>query len=181
MNTSDCIRQILKNIGENPNREGLTETPERVEKAYEQLLAGYKSDPKKILKTFTNENYDEMLLVRNIEYFSMCEHHMIPFFGMAHVAYIPDKKITGLSKIPRLIDAFAQRLQNQERMTTQVAETMFEVLKPKGVAVQITGTHLCISARGVQKPKSETVTTTFLGDFKTKANLQSDFLFQVSK
>lgn len=180
MTTEECIHQILKNIGENPKREGLLETPTRVAKIYEELLTGYKTDPKTVLKTFTNEAYNEMLLVRHIEYFSLCEHHMIPFFGMANIAYIPDKKITGLSKIPRLIEAFAKRLQNQERLTTQVANTLYEILEPKGVAVQITGHHLCMSARGIQKTKAETITTDFLGDFKTDSSLKSDFLLQIN-
>ena len=181
LTTEECIRQIIKNLGEDVQREGLVETPERVNNAYKEIFSGYKTDPKSVLKTFTNENYDEMLLVRNIEYFSICEHHMIPFFGIAHVAYIPDKTITGLSKIPRLVDAFSKRLQNQERMTTQIASTLFEVLQPKGVAVQLTGTHLCMSARGIQKTNAETVTTDFLGNFKNDPSFKSDFLFQVSK
>ncbi len=181
MTTEELIRQILKNLGENPEREGLKDTPKRVAAAYEELFSGYEANPKSILKVFTNEKYDEMLLIRNIEYFSVCEHHMIPFFGIANIAYIPDKHITGLSKIPRLIDAFAKRLQNQERLTTQIANTLFEALKPKGVAVQLTGLHLCMSARGVQKSKVETVTTDFLGSFKKNSSLKSDFLFQVGR
>ena len=181
MSTEECIRQILQNVGEDPNREGLLETPERVAKAYEELLSGYKTDPKQVLKTFTNEGYDEMLLVRNIEYFSLCEHHMIPFFGVANIAYIPNKKITGLSKIPRLVDVFSKRLQNQERLTTQVANTLYEILEPKGVAVQITGLHLCMSARGIQKTQAETVTTDFLGSFEKDSSLKSDFLLQIGR
>ena len=181
MTTETCIRQILQNIGEDPSREGLLETPRRVAKAYEEMLSGYQIDPKSILKTFTNEAYDEMLLVRNIEYFSLCEHHMIPFFGVAHIAYIPNKKITGLSKMPRLVDAFAKRLQNQERLTTQIANTLYEVLEPKGVAVQLTGLHLCMSARGIAKTKAETVTTDFLGDFKKEPSLKNAFLLQIGR
>ncbi len=181
MSIQSHIQQIITHVGDDPSREGLVDTPARVEKAYAELFSGYKVDPKSILKTFTNEAYDEMVLVRNIEYFSVCEHHMIPFFGVAHVAYIPDQHITGLSKIPRLVEAFSRRLQNQERLTTQIAKTLNEALKPKGVAVQMTGLHLCMSARGVQKPKAETVTTDFLGNFKTDPSLKSDFLFQVSR
>jgi GTP cyclohydrolase I len=179
MKTEEAIRAILKNIGEDPDREGLLETPKRVTKAYAEIFAGYNTDPNKLIKTFTNENYQEMLLVRDIEYFSTCEHHMIPFFGLAQVAYIPDKHITGLSKIPRLVEAFAHRLQNQERLTVQVAETLFKAIKPKGVAVQISGKHLCMCSRGVKKPKSETVTTAFLGDFKEKPDLRADFFHQL--
>ena len=175
MTIADCIRQILLGIGEDPKREGLKDTPERVAKAYKEFFSGYDIDPKSVIKTFTNEQYDEMLLVRNIEYFSFCEHHMVPFFGIANIAYIPREKITGLSKIPRLVDVFSKRLQNQERLTTQVANTLYEVLEPKGVAVQFQGTHLCMSARGVQKPKAETITTAFLGDFKTDAGVRADF------
>ena len=148
-------------------------------KAHKEFFSGYQIDPKSVLKTFTNEGYDEMLIVRDIEYFSHCEHHMVPFFGIANIAYIPDDKITGLSKLPRLVEVFAKRLQNQERLTVQVANTLFEDLKPKGVAVQITGKHLCMCSRGVQKAGSETVTSSFLGDFEKDAALRSDFLAQV--
>ncbi len=179
MNTEDAIRAILQNIGEDPDREGLIETPKRVAKAHKEFFAGYESDPKKLLKTFTNEGYDEMLLVKNIAYYSHCEHHMVPFFGRAHVAYIPDKRITGLSKLPRLVEVFARRLQNQERLTVQVAETLMEELKPLGVAVQISGKHLCMCGRGVNQPDSETITTTFLGEFKKDGALRSDFFNQL--
>jgi len=179
MNTEDAIRQILQNIGEDPDREGLLETPKRVAKAHKEFFAGYKTDPKSVIKTFTNEGYDEMLLVKDINYFSHCEHHMVPFFGKAHVAYIPDKDITGLSKLPRLVDVFARRLQNQERLTVQVAETLMSELKPLGVAVQISGKHLCMCGRGVGQTSSETVTTAFLGDFKTTESLRRDFFDQL--
>ena len=179
MKTEEAIRAILQNIGEDPDREGLLETPKRVAKAHKEFFSGYDIDPKTILKTFTNEGYDEMLLVKDIEYYSHCEHHMVPFFGTAHVAYIPDAKITGLSKIPRLVEVFAKRLQNQERLTVQVAKTLFEELSPKGVAVQISGKHLCMCARGVRKNSSETITTTFLGEFKKKSDLRSDFFNQL--
>lgn len=179
MNAEDAVRQLLINIGEDPDREGLRETPARVVKAQQELLSGYKTDPKAIIKTFTNEGYDEMILVKNIEYFSMCEHHMIPFFGYAHVAYIPNGHITGLSKLPRLVDAFAKRLQNQERLTVQIAETLYHELKPQGVAVQISGKHLCMCGRGVHKGESETVTTSFLGAFKDDPSLKSDFFNQL--
>ena len=166
-------------IGEDPNREGLVETPKRVERAYDELFAGYKTDPKSILKTFTNEGYREMILVRDIEYYSMCEHHMIPFFGVAHIAYVPGKKITGLSKLPRLVDAFARRLQNQERLTEQIADTLYEALEPKGVAVQLTGKHLCMCARGIKKTSSETITTAFRGDYLNDHTFKADFFAQI--
>lgn len=180
MNTEDCIRAILKNIGENPTREGLIETPARVAKAHKELFAGYKIDPKTILKPFDAEGYDDLVLVRNIEYYSCCEHHMLPFFGVAHVAYLPGKTITGLSKIPRLVHAFARRLQNQERLTTQIATTLMNELSPRGVAVQITGKHMCMCMRGVRSDASDTVTSYFSGDFKTDALLRDQFFAQVA-
>ena len=179
MTTEEAIRVILQNIGEDPDREGLVETPARVAKAHQELFSGYQTDPKALLKTFTNEGYDEMLLVKDIEYYSNCEHHMLPFFGKAHVAYIPGKNITGLSKLPRLVDVFARRLQNQERLTVQIAETLMEALDPVGVAVQIDGVHMCMCSRGVGQAKSETVSTCFLGKFKEDPALRSDFFNQL--
>jgi len=179
MTTEEAIKQILINIGEDPSREGLLETPARVKKAHEEIFSGYAQDPKKILKTFTNEGYDEMLMVKDINYYSNCEHHMLPFFGKVHIAYIPNERITGLSKLPRLVDVFARRLQNQERLTVQISETLMEELKPKGVAVQIGGIHMCMCARGVSQTKSETITTSFLGDFKADPSLRSDFFNQI--
>jgi len=179
MKTEAAIVEILKNIGEDPSREGLLETPKRVAKAHIELFAGYNQNPQKVLKTFKNEGYNEMLLVRNIEYYSMCEHHMIPFFGNVHIAYIPDEKITGLSKIPRLVEIFAKRLQNQERLTVQIAETLFETLKPKGVAIQISGKHLCMCARGIKKNATDTITTAFYGDFKDNSDLKNVFFNQI--
>lgn len=179
MKTEDCIKQILQNIGEDPNREGLIETPKRVSNAYKEFFAGYGQDPAAMLKTFENEGYDEMILVRNIEYFSHCEHHMVPFMGVAHVAYIPDKRITGLSKLPRLVEIFSKRLQNQERITVQVGETLQKELSPKGVAVFMTGRHLCMSSRGVKNPASETITTYYTGQFKENMNARTEFLQQI--
>ncbi len=179
MNTEDAIRAILKNIGEDPDREGLLETPARVAKAHKELFSGYNTDPKTLLKTFTNEGYDEMIIVKDIEYYSNCEHHMLPFFGKAHVAYIPDKTITGLSKLPRLVDVFARRLQNQERLTVQVAKTLMETLSPAGVAVQFDGVHMCMCSRGVRQAKSETVSTCFLGKFKDDPKMRADFFAQI--
>lgn len=179
MTTEDAIRAILKNIGEDPDREGLVETPKRVAKAHQELFSGYKVDANTVLKTFTNESYDEMLVVKDIEYYSNCEHHMLPFFGKAHVAYIPDKKITGLSKLPRLVEVYARRLQNQERLTVQVAHTLMENLSPVGVAVQFSGLHMCMCSRGVGQSKSETISTCFLGKFKDDAGFRADFFNQI--
>jgi len=179
MNTEDAIRAILQNIGEDPDREGLKETPKRVAKAHKELFSGYSVDPTSLLKTFTNEGYDEMLVVKDIEYYSNCEHHMLPFFGKAHIAYIPGKTITGLSKLPRLVEVFARRLQNQERLTVQVANTLVETLDPVGVAVQISGIHMCMCARGVGQSKSETISTSFMGKFKEDASLRADFFSQI--
>lgn len=181
MTTEDAIREILQNIGDDPRREGLIETPKRVANAYKEFFAGYSQDPEKIIKTFTNEGYDEMLLVKDIEYFSHCEHHIVPFFGIVHVAYIPDKKITGLSKIPRLVEVFARRLQNQERLTVQIGKTLFDILKPKGVAVFVSGKHLCMSARGIKKASSITTTTAFFGNFEKDGNLRNDFFHQINR
>ena len=179
MTTEEAIRVILQNIGEDPDREGLLDTPARVAKAHKELFSGYNEDPAKLLKTFTNEGYDEMLLVKDIEYYSNCEHHMLPFFGKAHVAYIPRKDITGLSKLPRLVEVFARRLQNQERLTVQIAETLMKALDPIGVAVQISGVHMCMCSRGVGQAKSETISTCFLGAFKDDASLRADFFNQI--
>ncbi len=179
MKTEDAILEILKNIGEDPNRADLIETPKRIAESHKELFSGYHEDPTKVLKTFDANGYKEIILVKNIDYFSNCEHHMIPFFGKAHVAYIPDKKITGLSKIPRILDIFARRLQNQERLTMQVANTLFEELKPKGVAVQLSGKHLCMCGRGANKADAETITTCFLGVFQTDPSLKEDFFNQI--
>ncbi len=179
MKTEDAVIEMLKNIGEDPTREGLVETPKRIAKMHEEIFAGYKDDPKKILKGFDAEGAKDMVLVRDIEYYSTCEHHMVPFTGRAHIAYLPTEKITGLSKLPRLVECFAKRLQNQERITLQVAETIMEELNPRGVAVMITGKHLCMHSRGVKNPTSEAVTTSWLGEFETNASLRQEFLMQV--
>ncbi len=165
--------EILKLIGEDPEREGLLKTPERVAKALQFLTHGYDLDPKEILRSamFT-EDYKQMVLVKDIEVYSMCEHHMLPFFGKAHVAYIPNGKIVGLSKLPRVVDAFARRLQVQERLTTQIKEAIEETLNPMGVAVVIEAQHMCMSMRGIQKQNSVTTTSDFTGVFlsdKTRA------------
>lgn len=171
------IKAILKALGENPDREGLKETPKRVDKAYAELLSGYDEDPSKILKPFPAEGYDDMVIVRDIEYFSLCEHHMLPFFGKAHVAYFPSDKITGLSKIPRLVECFTKRLQNQERITTQIADTIEKELGATGVAVMLTGKHTCMSMRGV-KNNADTITTQWRGKFEDD-DLQERFMLSI--
>ncbi len=179
MKTQDAVTEMLKNIGEDHFREGLVEPPERIARMHEEIFSGYKESPKDILKTFDAEGVTDMILVRDIEYYSTCEHHMVPFMGRAHIAYLPDGKITGLSKLPRLVEIFAKRLQNQERITQQVAEALMKELKPKGVAVVLTGKHLCMHSRGVKNPTSEAVTTAWLGEFKTNPDLRQEFLLQI--
>ncbi|KAF5042518.1 GTP cyclohydrolase 1 [anaerobic digester metagenome] len=170
---STHYREILKLIGEDPDREGLLKTPERVSKAMQFLTHGYDLNPEEILRSaMFNEDYKQMVLVKDIEVYSMFEHHMIPFFGRAHVAYIPNGRIVGLSKIPRVVDAFARRLQVQERLTTQIKDAIQNTLKPLGVAVVIEAQHMCMSMRGIQKQNSVTTTSDFTGAFlvdKTRA------------
>lgn len=164
------VHHILETLGEDPEREGLLKTPERVAKAYQFLTHGYKMDPRAILtKALFEEDYSEMILVKDIEVFSLCEHHMLPFFGKAHVAYSPNGRIVGLSKIPRVVDVFARRLQVQERLTMQIRNAIQEVLEPQGVAVVIEATHLCMVMRGVQKQHSSTVTSAVGGTFLDSA------------
>lgn len=168
--------EILNLLGEDNSREGLLKTPERVGKALQFITQGYKIDPSDILKSaLFNENHSEMVIVKDIELFSMCEHHMLPFFGKAHVAYIPDGKITGLSKIARVVDAFARRLQVQERLTCQIRDCIQDALHPHGVAVVIEAKHLCMMMRGVQKQNSITTTSAFTGEFEKTAT-RSEFL-----
>jgi GTP cyclohydrolase I len=168
--------EILKNIGENPEREGLQKTPERVAKAMQFLTHGYDLDPTEILKSaMFAEEYQQMVLVKDIELYSLCEHHLLPFFGKAHVAYIPNGHIVGLSKIPRIVDAFARRLQVQERLTVQIRDCIEETLKPIGVAVVIEASHLCMQMRGIQKQNSVTTTSAFTGEFLKDAT-RSEFI-----
>lgn len=172
-NISDHYKDILTQLGEDPNREGLLKTPERVSKALQYLTHGYDLDPAEILRgALFNEEYDEMVIVKGIEVYSMCEHHMLPFFGKAHVAYIPNGKIVGLSKIPRVVDAFARRLQVQERLTNQIRDCIQEVLEPKGVAVVIEASHMCMQMRGVQKQNSTTTSSSFTGAFERETTRQ---------
>src|SRR6202042_146302 len=161
------IREILGDLGEDPNRDGLKRTPERFEKALRFLTSGYDQDPKKLLNgAMFNVAYDEMVVVKDIEVYSLCEHHLLPFFGKCHVAYLPDKKVVGLSKIPRLVNMFSRRLQIQERLTSQIAQAIQDCIHPLGVGVVIEARHMCMVMRGVEKQNSETITSTMLGEFR---------------
>jgi len=174
---SDSIKNILELIGEDPNREGLFKTPTRVEKAYHYLTRGYKIDINKVLNdALFTEECEEMVLVRNIEFYSLCEHHMLPFYGKCHVAYLPKGKIIGLSKIPRIVDVFARRLQVQERMTRQIAETLDNLLKPYGVAVIAESKHLCMMMRGVEKQSSFVTSSTMMGAFREERATRMELL-----
>lgn len=171
------VQRMLELLGEDPAREGLLKTPERVGKAYQFLLHGYDADPRAILtQALFEEAYSEMIVVRDIEVFSLCEHHMLPFFGKAHVAYIPDGRIVGLSKIPRVVDAFARRLQVQERLTVQIRDAIQEVLQPRGVAVVVEATHLCMVMRGVQKQNATTLTSAMSGAFETDSSTRAELM-----
>jgi GTP cyclohydrolase IA len=173
----ESIKKILQGLGEDSEREGLKDTPKRVEKSLKFLTSGYTADIDELVNgALFSESYDEMVIVRDIDLFSMCEHHMLPFIGKAHVAYIPKGKIIGLSKIPRLVDVFARRLQVQERLTTQIAQSLNDVLKPQGVAVVIEAMHLCMAMRGVEKQNSFTTSSAMLGSFKDDARTRSEFL-----
>ena len=171
------VSQVLKEIGEDPARDGLLKTPERVAKAMRFFTQGYQQDPVEILNNALFEvDYDEMVVVRDIDFYSLCEHHMVPFFGRAHVAYIPNGKVVGLSKIPRLVDMFSRRLQVQERFTTQVAETLERVLEPKGVGVVVEAKHLCMMMRGVEKENSFAITSSLRGAFSSDSKTRSEFM-----
>jgi GTP cyclohydrolase I len=173
----DLIRRLLVEIGEDPSREGLLDTPKRVEKAFKFLTSGYDADIDQVLnKALFTVDYSEMVIVKDIDFYSLCEHHLLPFFGKCHVAYIPTNKVIGLSKIPRLVDVFARRLQVQERLTNQIAETISEKVAPLGVAVVMEATHLCMSMRGVEKQNSFAVTSAMLGAFRDNARTRSEFL-----
>jgi len=179
---SDSVRDILTAIGENPNREGLKETPDRVARMYDELLLGYREDPIEILNDAIFEvSYDEMVIVRDIEFYSLCEHHMLPFMGRAHVAYIPNGKVIGLSKIPRIVDMYAKRLQVQERMTRQIADLIEAVLVPRGVAVVVEGLHLCSIMRGVRKHDVRMTTSAMLGAFRKNLATRAEFLDNISR
>ena len=173
----DLTKQLLKEIGEDPSREGLLKTPSRVSKAWSFFSGGYNQDLDKIINNAVfNEDATDMVVVRDVEFFSLCEHHLIPFFGRAHVAYLPNGKVIGLSKIPRIIDMFSRRLQVQERLTRQIAETVKEILDPVGVAVIMEGQHMCMQMRGVEKQNSLTTTSSMLGKFRESDRTRSEFL-----
>lgn len=174
---ADATREILKGLGEDPAREGLVRTPERHAKALAFLTSGYKTDPEKMLKqALFTEDYDQMVIVKNIEFYSLCEHHLVPFFGKAHVAYIPKGQIVGLSKIARLVNVFARRLQVQERLTKQIATQLMETLKPQGVAVVLDAVHLCMMMRGVEKENSVTLTSQMCGVFQENDKTRNEFM-----
>jgi len=173
----DAVRTLLAGVGEDPGREGLERTPERVEKALRFLTKGYHEDPKTVInEALFSVTYDEMVIIKDIDVFSLCEHHLLPFYGKAHVAYIPDGKVVGLSKIPRLVDMFARRLQVQERLTVQVAETIQDAIGPRGVGVVIEAVHFCMMMRGVEKQNSVAVTSSMLGVFRDSQPTREEFL-----
>ena len=177
LNIAKNIKSVLSEIGENPDREGLLKTPERVAKSLNFLTNGYEKDPSQILKSaMFEEEYSQMVLVKEIEIYSLCEHHMLPFFGKAHVAYIPNGHIVGLSKIPRVVDVFARRLQVQERLTDQIKDCIQDTLNPKGVAVVIEAQHLCMQMRGVQKQHSSTTSSAFSGIFMSDEKTRAEFM-----
>jgi len=173
----ELVREVLVRLGEDPDREGLSRTPARVEKAMRFLVKGYQDDPEALLrKALFTVGYDEMVIVKDIEMFSLCEHHLLPFFGKVHVAYIPNGKVIGLSKIPRLIEIFSRRLQIQERLTTQIAEAIQNAVTPQGVGVVIEARHLCMMMRGVEKQHSSAVTSSMLGCFRNEVETRTEFL-----
>ena len=173
----ESIKKILVAIGEEPNRQGLQKTPYRVAKMYQELTKGYNQSPEKLINSAQFDvPYDEMVVVTNIDFYSLCEHHMLPFFGVAHVGYIPKGKVVGLSKIPRIVDMFARRLQVQENMTQQIAIVLNDQLKPDGVGVVIEGYHMCMMMRGVEKDKAKMITSSLLGSFKDDPKTRTEFL-----
>ena len=177
MSVENAVKEILKEIGEDPKREGLKNTPDRVMRLYKEITSGYNEDPKEIINgAIYNIDYDEMVIVKDIEFYSLCEHHMLPFFGKAQVAYIPKKKVIGLSKIPRIVEVYARRLQVQERMTVQIANFLNDTLKPKGVAVVVNGYHLCMAMRGVRKSDANMLTSSMLGAFRNDERTRAEFL-----
>jgi GTP cyclohydrolase I len=172
-----AILKILEEIGEDPTRQGLVDTPKRMEKMYKELTRGYtQTAPEIINSAMFDVDYDEMVVVTNINFYSLCEHHMLPFFGVAHVGYIPEGKVVGLSKIPRIVDMYARRLQVQERMTAQIANVLQEQLHPDGVGVVVEGYHMCMSMRGVEKEKAKMITSTLVGSFKEDSKTRTEFL-----
>jgi GTP cyclohydrolase I len=182
VSTQDLYRELLIRIGEDPTRDGLVRTPERMQKSMAFLTRGYAMNVTEVLHdALFDVDYDEMVIVKDIEFFSMCEHHLLPFFGKAHIAYVPNGKVIGLSKIPRLVDVFARRLQVQERLTTQIGEAITDAIHPQGVAVILEAQHLCMMMRGVEKQHSSTVTSAMLGVFKTQLQTRNEFLSLVRR
>lgn len=181
VNIEDAVREILGNIGEDPSRDGLLRTPDRVARMFDELTAGYHVDPQKMINdAIFDVEYDEMVVVKDIDFQSLCEHHMLPFIGKAHVAYIPKNKVVGLSKIPRIVEMFARRLQVQERMTVQIADFIDEVLQPQGVAVIVEGSHMCMVMRGIKKANATMTTSAMRGIFKSNATTRAEFLDHVN-
>ncbi len=181
VNIEEAVREILGNIGEDPERDGLRRTPDRVARMFDELTAGYHVDPEKLINdAIFDVEYDEMVVVKDIDFQSLCEHHMLPFIGKAHVAYIPSKKVVGLSKIPRIVEMFARRLQVQERMTVQIADFIDEVLQPQGVAVVIEGSHMCMVMRGIKKANATMTTSAMRGIFKSNPTTRSKFFDHVN-
>ena len=179
---ADAMRRILSLVGDDPQRQGLRRTPERFEKALRHLTSGYHQDVNNVLNgALFDVQYDEMVIVKDVEVFSLCEHHLLPFFGTCHVAYLPNQKVVGLSKIPRLVNMFARRLQVQERLTSQIAHALMEHLDPRGVGVVIEARHLCMAMRGVEKQHSQTVTSAMLGEFRENARARSEFLSLIGR
>lgn len=177
-----AVSEIIKAVGEDPEREGLQNTPARVSRMYAELLSGYGADPQKIInEALFNINYDEMVLVRDIEFYSLCEHHMLPFLGRAHVAYLPKGKVIGLSKIPRIVDMYARRLQVQERMTRQIADLLQKILEPQGVAVVVEAVHMCSMMRGVKKHDARMTTSAMHGAFRANLATRQEFLDNISR
>lgn len=172
----ELIAELLKEIDPRPQREGLLETPKRVTKSYATLFSGYAVDPASLLTFFDSEQYDEMVTCREIDFYSTCEHHLLPFHGKAHIGYIPDQKIIGLSKLPRVVETFARRLQNQERLTSQITDFLDKALQAKGIGVVLEAKHLCMQARGVEKQNTVVTTSSFRGLFKSQLNTRSEFL-----
>lgn len=171
------ITGLLKEVGEDPGRPGLLRTPNRVARVYRTFTEGYEQDPREILnEALYEESYDEMVLVKDIDFYSLCEHHLLPFFGHVHIAYIPDGRVVGLSKLPRLVEMFARRLQLQERLTTQIAEVIEEVLEPKGVAVVVEGIHLCMLMRGVEQHSTSAITSSLRGEFERDPKTRAEFM-----
>jgi GTP cyclohydrolase I len=182
LTTQELYRELLVRIGEDPTRDGLLDTPERMEKSMAFLTRGYAMDVKTVLHDALFEvDYDEMVIVKDVEFFSMCEHHLLPFFGKAHIAYVPQGRVIGLSKVPRVVDVFARRLQVQERLTTEIADAIAEAIEPQGVAVILEAQHLCMMMRGVEKQHSATVTSAMRGVFKTQLQTRNEFLSLVRR